>query len=189
MKWYLLSLIMVMGFVACHREEPLEPPYDDNSVVIVSDRDYTPYLLSSFGESQDYIHITMYLMKYYPDDSSNGVSQLQKALVSAKNRGVDVRVILEWSDYNNSLNENNESTYVYLDSMGIDVKFDPVGVTTHAKFAVIDDKVAFAGSSNWTKSAIEDNHEMNIKLQNSDVVKDMESYFQDLWAVSNYRIK
>ena len=181
-RWYLCCIIITIFFFACHKSEPLEPPYGDSPVIVVTDRDYTTYLLSYFGESENYIHIVMYLMKYYPYDSANGVSQLQKALINARERGLDVKVLLERSDYNSSLNASNESTYVYLNSQGIDVRFDQLSVTTHAKLVIIDDKVAFVGSTNWSQSAVEENNEVNVKMTDKNIVEDLESYFQNLWG-------
>jgi len=188
-RWCLYSIIITIFFFSCHKSEPLEPPYGDRPVIAVTDRDYTSYLLSYFGESENYIHIVMYLMKYYPYDSTNGVSQLQKALISARERGLDIKVLLERSDYNSSLNAINESTYVYLDSQGIDVRFDQLSVTTHAKLVIIDDKVAFVGSTNWSQSALEKNNEVNVEIKEEEVVKELESYFQHLWEVSRLKIK
>ena len=180
-----MVVVVLTLMCGCQREEPLEPPYEDMAIVVVNDRDYVPFLLSSINEAEEYIHIIMYLMKYYPQDTINGVSQLQKALIAAVRQDVDVKVILEKSDYNSSLNETNESTFVYLDSMGLAVRFDPVSVTTHAKLVIIDDRIAFVGSSNWSKSALEKNNEMNVKIQDRNATRGMEVYFQELWSLSS----
>lgn len=169
----------------CLREEPLEPPYGDLTIVVADNRDYVPLLLSCIGEAEESVHIIMYLMKYYPYDSLNGVSQLQKALIAAGQRDVEVQIILERSDYQSELNATNESTFVYLDAMGLEVRFDPVSVTTHAKLVVIDGRMAFVGSSNWSRSAFEDNNEMNVKIEDRNVVGMMESYFHKLWSMSS----
>ncbi|TES90411.1 MAG: hypothetical protein E3J87_10080 [Candidatus Cloacimonadota bacterium] len=68
----------------------------------------------------------------------------------------------------------------------MDVKFDSQSVTTHAKIVIVDDRVAFIGSTNWSKSAIEKNNEVNVEIKKEEIVKELESYFQDLWN-SSYR--
>lgn len=180
-KGYLLLIITVVFFSSCHKKEPLEPPYGDRSVIVVSNRDYASFVLASFSEADVYIHIVMYSMKYYPEDSTNGVSQLLNELINAKERGVDVRVLLERSEYNSSLNEQNEFTCVYLESNGIDVQFDSPTITTHGKLVIIDSREAFVGSANWSKSAIEENNEVNVKINEEGIVEELESYFQNLW--------
>jgi phosphatidylserine/phosphatidylglycerophosphate/cardiolipin synthase-like enzyme len=183
---YLCIVIMMLTIMGgCQQKEPLEPPYEDFPIVLVNDRDYVPFLLSSITEAEQYIHVVMYFMKYYPQDSLNGVSQLQRALIACGQQDIDVKIVLEWSDYNSSLNATNESTFVYLDSLGLEVRFDPVSVTTHAKFVIIDDRIAYIGSSNWSISAFEENNEVNIKIEDQTVVREMESYFQELWSVSS----
>ena len=180
-KGYLLLIIAVVFFSSCHNKEPLDAPYGDRQIIVVSDRDYASFVLASFSEAEVYIHIVMYSMKYYPDDSTNGVSQLLNELINAKKRGVDVRVLLETSEYNSSLNEQNESTCVYLESNGIDVQFDSPTITTHGKLVIIDNREAFVGSANWSKSAIEENNEVNVKINEEGIVEELESYFQNLW--------
>jgi phosphatidylserine/phosphatidylglycerophosphate/cardiolipin synthase-like enzyme len=185
---FLCCIVVVLAFFwGCQQKEPLEPPYDDPVVAMVANRDYTPFLLSCIGEADEQVHVIMYLMKCYPSDTMNGVSQLQRALIAANNRGVDVRVILEQSDYNSSLNATNESSYVYLDSMGIEVRFDPLQVTTHAKLVIVDSRIAVVGSSNWSRAALEENNEMNVRIQDTAAVSAMESYFQDLWSLCDIR--
>jgi phosphatidylserine/phosphatidylglycerophosphate/cardiolipin synthase-like enzyme len=189
MRSLLCMVAVLCGLLiwGCQLDEPLEPPYEDLSIVVVNDRDYVPFLLSSINEAEEYIHIVMYLMKYYPQDTTGGVSQLQKALIEAAEKDVEVRVILEWSDYNSSLNATNESTFVYLDAMGLEVRFDPSSVTTHAKLVIIDGRIAYVGSSNWSKSAFEDNNEVNARIEDKHAVGGMESYFRELWTLSHHR--
>ncbi len=182
----LCFLLLLLGICwGCQENEPLEPVYSDMPIMIVNNRDYVSFLQSSIEEAEEYIHIIMYMMKYYPHDSTNGVSQLQKALIGAAARDIEVKVILEKSDYNGSLNETNESTFVYLSSEGIDVRFDPLSVTTHAKVVIIDDRIAFVGSSNWSISAFEDNNETNLRVSSNEVAAGLEAYFLELWGVSS----
>ena len=58
-RWYLCCIIITIFFFACHKSEPLEPPYGDSPVIAVTDRDYTTYLLSYFSEYIEDIPIIM----------------------------------------------------------------------------------------------------------------------------------
>ena len=74
--------------------------------------------------------------------------------MAAKNRGVEVKVILEDSKL-----KENRLAYEKLRANNITVYFDTAEHLLHIKEVVIDDRYVFAGSANWSKAAIEDNYE------------------------------
>ena len=71
------------------------------------------------------------------------------ALVAAKERGVNVRVILDKSQYR----EDRYSSSTFLDHHAISVWIDARPAIAHNKVMVIDDKVVITGSFNFTKAA------------------------------------
>jgi len=84
--------------------------------------------------------------------------ELARALIQAKNRGISVRVII---DREFDL-DNDRSKGKFLESQRIPVRrISGLKLTTtdkerglmHQKFAVIDRKVVFTGSYNWTRAA------------------------------------
>ena len=93
-------------------------------------------------------------------------SQLAWALVRAKKRGVDVKVILDVSEA-----EDRFSKIEFLKNKGIEAKIDYFHILQtqrkmrkfpgkmHHKFAVIDEEVVITGSYNWTATAEEHNDE------------------------------
>lgn len=93
-------------------------------------------------------------------------SQLAWALVRAKKRGVDVKVVLDSSG-----TEDRFSKVEFLKNKGIEAKIDYFHILQtqrkmrkfpgkmHHKFAVIDEEVVITGSYNWTASAEEHNDE------------------------------
>lgn len=93
-------------------------------------------------------------------------TQLGWALVRAKKRGVDVKVVLDSSEA-----EDPFSKVEFLKKNGIPVKIDYFHVIQsqrkmrkfpgkmHHKFAVIDEEVVITGSYNWTATAEEHNDE------------------------------
>lgn len=93
-------------------------------------------------------------------------SQLAWALVRAKKRGVEVKVVVDPSQV-----ENRFSKVEFLKNRGIKVKVDLFHLikserrlekypsNMHHKFAVIDRKVVITGSYNWTAYAEKYNDE------------------------------
>src|SRR3972149_987811 len=68
-----------------------------------------------------------------------------RELISAKNRGADVRVILEGDP-----ERNNKYAYDFLKNAGINVSYDADNITTHSSFMLIDDVPAIPLEGNIT---------------------------------------
>jgi phosphatidylserine/phosphatidylglycerophosphate/cardiolipin synthase-like enzyme len=50
----------------------------------------------------------------------------------------------------------------------------------HAKLVIIDDKIVYVGSTNWTKSAFHSNYEILIKITDATTAKLYNYYFFDI---------
>jgi len=79
-------------------------------------------------------------------------------LVSAKQRGVDVRVLLDPNQV------YNRRAFTVLHDGAVDVRWYPVpkGVLLHAKIGLFDG-LLILGSANWTLSGLGVNHELDIE--------------------------
>lgn len=100
---------------------------------------------------------------------------------AAKARGVDVRVLLDASDFPGSDSSMNNAAGTYLKSLGVTVRNDPLTTITHAKFMVIDDTVVL-GSNNWGYGGFEDYHEAGIRSTLASLVTATMAYFEKIWA-------
>lgn len=150
-------------------------PVED--VELLWGRDYFPSVLEVIMGAKEEVFVVMYAIGYKKDDLLSPVNELLKALVDAKQRGVKVRVILElarWEDRAKSI--SNWDAYSYLKGCGIDVVFDTGGLVTHSKLVVVDNKIVVLGSSNWTKSAILRNNEVNAKVVSSEFAREVARY-------------
>ncbi len=150
----------------------------------ISDRLYFPGLHSVLQNSNSFIHVAMFKSVYYKRNDSKADTILDD-LIKARERGVDVKVILEGGDDylgEDFLVEQSE-TCRYLEDNGVDVRFDPAGTTTHAKLIIADDSV-IVGSTNWNYYALEKNHEANVLIRSKDIAGRFEKYFRELWLNS-----
>jgi len=118
-------------------------------------RAYYETLHKYFTQSKKSITIAIYFIIIDPKDKTNPVNQLVDDLVAAKNRGVEVKVILEDSKL-----KENRLVYEKLRQNNIAVYFDTAERLLHAKEVIVDDRYVFTGSANWSKAAIEDNYEV-----------------------------
>jgi len=128
------------------------------------------------------LRVLMYGMKYYTGRNAEDskTNRLIEGLVAARRRGVDVKVILDRSDYNKILNKINTATREYLEEGSVKVRFDPKDTTTHAKVVIADDQVMI-GSANWGYLAMEVRNESSLIVSIPEVVAFFENYFMELW--------
>ncbi len=160
-------------------------------IMVVNDGDYYPLILKELNKANSSIHMIMYEMVWYgnPENDTHDVSRLGLALVKARERGLEVKLILEDGKshgYTNSpLRGWNENWSRYLRSKGIEVRFDGSSQTTHDKLVIIDHRIVIVGSTNWSDSALNYNHEANVLIQGREVAEEYEEYFETLWQQSS----
>ena len=98
------------------------------------------------------------------------------ALVAAKARGVNVRVVMEHDTISDSGSE-----YSWLQSKGISIRTDSSEGLMHNKFFVIDGSIVGTGSFNWTKSAENDNDENLLIVRSESLANKYLNEFNYLW--------
>ncbi len=114
--------------------------------------------------------------------------EVQDALIEAKKRGVNVRVIIEQEVFGGL--SQNSITKERLNRYGIDIVWDNrVYVFTHSKFLIIDGKTALIMTMNITKSAFTENREFGVIVKNKATVAELSRVFQADWERRPYRPK
>jgi phosphatidylserine/phosphatidylglycerophosphate/cardiolipin synthase-like enzyme len=103
-------------------------------------------------------------------------ARLAGALVKASQRGIKVRIV---SDDRKLYDKGSQ--VIGLNRAGIPVKVDHSQYHMHHKFGVIDGRIAFSGSYNWTYTAKEHNQENLIITTNYDIVHQYIGEFEKLW--------
>ena len=101
---------------------------------------------------------------------------VSKELVAAKNRGVDVRVIIDATGSINGYSKHN-----YLRDNGISVKVENWGSKMHMKSAIIDKEHLILGSMNWTSAGESKNDENTLIIKNANDAKSYQRFFDLLW--------
>jgi phosphatidylserine/phosphatidylglycerophosphate/cardiolipin synthase-like enzyme len=104
-------------------------------------------LLELYGRAQRYIYVAVYGLTYPP---------AVKALIAAKRRGVDVRVI---TDREKLSDPKQEIALETLRLAGIPVRVNQHDGLMHLKQVVVDDEVNASGSMNHTTSGNKYNDE------------------------------
>jgi len=143
--------------------------------------DYPKVVTPLVDQATTSIDVLMYQWKWYGHESAGGVQKLNLAMCAAAHRGVRVRVLMNVESMGHAITKINTRTAGFLQRAGVDVKFGQVGVATHAKMVVIDDRVLVLGSHNYSKGAFSRNQEASIVVEGRDEIKPYRDYFADLW--------
>ncbi len=187
LKFSVLILFFALGFAVAtllfYRTSinfPTTQISTENAEIIpLVDRNYFPTVLAEINSASESIDMAMFQFKFY-ENEENKVRLLADALIGARKRGVDVRILLDKSDWNPSIEKDNKEMIEYLKKGEIDAKFDSGKKTLHAKLIVIDDTVII-GSTNLGFSALERNNEASVLIRNQETDDYYRAYFEELW--------
>lgn len=157
--------------------EPDLPPVESGAVKTLINREYFPEVLGLLNSATQRIRVVMYGISYSPKYAGGKVNQLVEALATAHERGVDVALTTDLSDYNALLNKVNLPAKEFLVGAGVAVYDDPLKTTTHAKMILADDAVVI-GSVNWGKDALERRNETCVVIRDAAAVDFFAAYFE-----------
>lgn len=149
-------------------------------VIPMPNRDYVPILHNALKGAKNSIHIAMFTMRYYPGYPNDANSIIIGDLIAARKRGVDVKIILDASNWNISNTVQNKKMGDSLSRAGIKVYYDPLNVTTHDKMIIIDGEISIIGSHNWSYYALERNNEVSVLIKSKEVGKVYEQVFKEI---------
>ena len=143
-------------------------------------KEYFPALLQAVDDAKEEICIAVFSFKAgihpksYPD-------VLVEHLGKAVRRGVPVWVLLETSaNREDSLTKQNLKTKQLLEEKGVKVYLDSPRKTTHTKLVIIDRRLLFIGSHNFTSSAFRHNNEISIFMDRPDLAQKVRDYILTL---------
>jgi len=183
-KRYLSTLIItltVFGITArafCYQAD----------VTDISGSKYFSAVNEAIAKAQKSINVVMFTIEsslLRPDSKPN---KLINALIDAKNRGVDVEVILDQNvDFVQKKHVGNWETkikstraYKRLKDAGIKVYYDEPARYTHAKAVVIDKKIVILGSTNWTESSFDNNIETSVLIDSPQLAEEILAYLKTI---------
>jgi len=153
-----------------------------SQIYVLADRDYYYSLINDLRRVNSSIYVVMYSMIYDPDDPLDWANDLIRELVSAENRGVDVKVVVEYRTYH-EYKDDNLRAYDYLLSNGVSVKLNQEADTDHLKLVVIDGKIVYVGSHKWSESALYYNRETSVKIVSEEVARQFLEYLKNNYGL------
>jgi phosphatidylserine/phosphatidylglycerophosphate/cardiolipin synthase-like enzyme len=164
-------------------------------VRVVLDREYFQITRGVLRNAEKSIQMMMFEASFYANHPKSPSNILIGELISARKRGLKVEVILEASDREGRTTElkvevileasdregrtteRNRLTGKMLSEEGVEVFYDPLFVTTHAKLIIIDGRINLLGSTNWTYHSLTSNHEVGVLIESEEVARTLQYYF------------
>ena len=131
------------------------------------DKSINNAVLPIIENAKDYIYIPIFVITE---------NRVVEALIKAKQRGVDVRLISD------ALNASSKYSKIkVLRASGIPVKIENYAGKMHSKTMIVDDKYSIIGSMNFSKSGETKNDENTIVLENAEATKYLKRFFLYQW--------
>ncbi len=126
------------------------------------------YILPLISNAHSYIYIPSFLLTHYG---------MTEALIKAKKRGVDVKIILDATN----VHKKSRSKIKELRAANIPVKTEIFAGKLHSKTILIDDEYTIIGSMNFSKAGEAVNDENVLIIKNSEITSFCKNYFLYLW--------
>lgn len=133
-------------------------------------KDFTKKVIPLINSAQKTIKIIVFDWRWYPNDPANPCQQFNHAILTAKNRGVEIKVITNVDNVVNVLNQQ-----------GCRAKHPVTKKLIHAKIMIIDEKHLIIGSHNYTQSAFTMNQEASLIVRDFLEISPFIDFFNNLF--------
>ena len=107
------------------------------------------------------------------------MNEIADALILAHNRGVEVKVIFDYSQ-----SKMDYSVDEKLSDAGIEIKRSDGSGLMHNKFCIIDENVVMGGSFNYSVNADEKNDENLLVIYSEELAAKFLNEFNEIWEQS-----
>lgn len=132
-----------------------------------------PYeVLPLIEKAERRVSVVQFYISYDPQKEDSKVNALVKALIAAKQRHIEVSVIMDKDKEGDVYNSRliNAPTYQVLKENRVPVFFDTVETATHSKIVVVDDQVVI-GSHNWTLGSFYKYDDVSVEITSPEVAQ------------------
>lgn len=173
--------VMLSGVIGFSNESAADAKsavssHASGEVTPLMNKDYFPVLLQAVDEAKKEIFIAVFSFKAGVHPNSRP-DLLLEHLGHAVKRGVSVKVILENAgEGHDDLSRQNLKTKTLLEAKGVQVYLDSPAKTTHTKLVVVDQRLVFIGSHNFTASALKYNNEISVLIDRPDLAQNVRNY-------------
>lgn len=150
--------------------------------VLLEDSRYPYFVRDLLQQAQSRIRIIMFFMRF-EDKKKYPTDELFDALVKARGRGVDIKVILDRDAEGAAIGsrEINKQAFEFFKKHRIPVTYDSVERYTHTKLVTVDEKHVVIGSHNWTAGSFFAYDDASVYLRSPELAQRLDGEFDTLW--------
>lgn len=146
------------------------------------DEDYVRKLPALFRRAEKRIRISLYSVVPTGKATKKSSLLLLEHLACTTKHGVECLVLLNMVARGGFLKAQNLKAIEAMRRHGIQTRQLTGSRINHAKFVLIDDKLAVVGSHNWSTCSLRRNHEASMLTDDPATVTRLATHFDHLWA-------
>lgn len=150
-------------------ELPELPEYVSNDVRFLFRQAYISALTKDIENAENSIFVVMFLVRY-SGASNDVVLNLVNKIISAQEREIDIEIFLD-SNIKDGNTPTNKPAYEQLKRNEVNVKLNRSRKWYHTKLIIIDNKIIYTGSHNWTANAFYQNEEASIRIVSEEMAE------------------
>lgn len=141
------------------------------TTVLIGDK-YVPALISDIKAAKVSVDVLMFDWRWYEFEPASAVQRINQALAQATLRGVQVRCLTNFAEIVGKLQAAKMKAKKFGSRQLL-----------HSKIVVLDSRLVYIGSHNFTTNAFEYNYESSVRLLSADVGSYFRDYFERLWLL------
>ncbi len=136
---------------------------------------YCQAVLEAIAEARETIDVLL-------SSVSTSDNPILPALAEAAERGIEIRALLDASNWAPEITAKNRPALTYFHDHGIEARFDDPATTLHAKLVIVDRTTAILGSSNWNRYALTEHKQADVLICETTIGEFYSDYFDTLWG-------
>ncbi|WP_303850644.1 phospholipase D-like domain-containing protein [Seleniivibrio woodruffii] len=151
----------------------------ESSVSILTNEELLPVFVHDISNAKQSIYMAIYMFKT-SDFKPGDTEIIKQALIKAAKKGVKIYVVMDDSNSRDITGKINRETGSELKQAGINVVYDPKNTRLHAKTTVIDGRITYIGSHNYTVSAMKYNDEITARIVSDGASAETTEYIKSI---------
>jgi len=175
----LFSILAIFVSLFVYTNLKAEVAEHEAQVSVLTDEELLPVFVNDIGNAKKSIYMAIYMFKT-SDFKPGDTEIIKQALMKAARSGVKVYVVMDDSDKKDITGKINRETGEELSKAGIKVVYDAKNKRMHSKVTVIDGRITYIGSHNYTVSAMKYNNEITARIVSDGAAAETAQYIKSI---------